>query len=242
MSRWLIALLVFVVWFVLMENKNRKERPYFEKVERENPELLEGRFQGNPVLRRRFMRALVRYCYSDGFDKIAFAFAQRAANQAKKNEDRASCVILMALNLEENESYAEAIALYDEALSLEPDNMTALSRKARALGIIQEEDCVEAFEEVIRREPAKAIWRNNYGLALLRIKRFEEAAVQLKKAIELDENLLSSRELLAMAYAAAGEDELMEAAVADAVAHGSDREKILQSIGDFRKNIMEEDE
>jgi len=239
MSGWLIALIVFAVLFVMMEIRNRKQRPLFEQVEKENAALLEGRFQSNPVLRRRFMRALVRYCFSDGFDQTALALAVNADRMAVNDEDRAACALLIAFNLERRGDYAEAIDLYDTVIAIEPDNMIALSRKARALGALQEEDCVEAFEEVIRREPDDAVWRNNYGSALLRIKRFEEAEVQLRKAIELDGSMLSARELLVLALSGMESDGL-EAAMADAAAHGSDPARMKETIAEFRKNIMEE--
>ena len=234
MTKWLIVLIVLVAW---LEIKNRKERPVYEQVERENAELLEGRFQGNPVLRRRFMRALVRYCCSDGYNNLAYTLAQNAAKMATKPEDRAACALLMAFNLEERGDYAEAIDLYDTVLSAEPDNLTALHRKAKALGVIQEEDCIGVFEELIRRAPDDAVYRNNYGSALLRINHFEEAETQLKKAIELDKNLTSPYGLLVLAYYAMEDSEKTEAAIADAVTHGADEAQLRQACKDFEENV-----
>ena len=240
MNKWLIALIVFAVWFVLMEISNRRQRPLFEKVEKENAELLEGRFQKNPVLRRKFMRALVRYCCTPGFDKIAFAQAQGAAKMAKDPLDRAACVLLMAFNLEENDDYAEAIDLYDKVLYAEPYNLLALSRKASALGMLREEDCVEVFEELIRYAPDNAVYRNNFGSALLRIRRFEEAEVQLKKAIELNDGRSNPYELLVLAYSAMNNSEAAEEALAEAVARGSDEQSLRQTCKTFLENLNEE--
>ena len=240
MSTWQIVLIVLVVWFVLLEIRNRKQRPLFKKVERENSELLDGRFQGNPVLRRRFMRALVRYCCSQGFDRTAFALAQNAARMAKDPLDRAACALLMAFNLEENGDYAEAIDLYDTVLDAEPGNMIALRRKAEALGTIQEEDCIEVFEELIRRAPNDYAYRNNYGTALLRIRHFEAAEVQLKKAIEFDDKPSNAHELLALAYAAMNKSEEAEAAISAAVARGSDESDLRENCRKFLEGIAAE--
>lgn len=239
MSKWLIVLIVLAVWFVLMEISNRRQRPLFEKVERENAALLEGRFQSNPVLRRKFMRALVRHCCAPGFDRIAFAQAQSAARMARDPLDRAACALLMAFNLEDNDDYAEAIELYDSVLDAEPNNLIALSRKASALGMLREEDCVEVFEELIRRAPDNPVYRNNYGSALLRIRRFEDAEAQLKKAIELNADLPNPYELLTLAYSAMNDSEAAESALAEAVARGSNEQSLRQTCKTFLENLNE---
>ena len=61
MEKWKIVAIVLVIYVILLEIKNRRTRPVFKKVEEQFSELLEGRFTGNPVNRRSFMRALVRY-------------------------------------------------------------------------------------------------------------------------------------------------------------------------------------
>lgn len=243
MNKWLIVLGVLAVWFVLMEIQNRKQRPLFEKVEKENPELLDGRFQKNPVLRRKFMRALVKYCCTQGFSPLAFAQARGAAQMAKEPLDRAACAMLMALNLEEKGDYGalvEAIRLYDEVLEAEPFNLKALYLKAKALGAIGEADCVELFEEVIRRAPDNYIYHNNYGSALLRIRRFEEAEVQLKKAAELNDSLSNPHELLYLLYSAADRREEAEHAFSAAVNRGSDESGLRAACRTFLENLKEE--
>ena len=235
MSAWQIVLLVIVVLFTYLEIKNRRERPYYEKLERENAALLEGRFQGSPVLRRRFMRALMRYCISDGYSNLAFQLAQNAAKMAKNPEDRAACALLMAFNLEEAGNYAEAIDLYDKVLYVEPDNMIALQRKAKALGEIREEDCVEVFEEVIRRAPDDYAYRNNYGKALLYIGRYDEAIAQLNKAIEIDDRRSSAYGWLVAAYTLMEDHDAKESAIAAAVARGADESELRASC----KTILE---
>ena len=106
--------------------------------------------------------------------------------------------------------------------------------------MLREEDCVEVFEELIRYAPDNAVYRNNFGSALLRIRRFEEAEVQLKKAIELNDGRSNPYELLVLAYSAMNDSEAAEEALAEAVARGSDEQSLRQTCKTFLENLNEE--
>jgi len=237
LSNVLPAVVVLLVLFVLLNMKNRKERKLFQQVEAENQELLAGRFRGNPVLRRRFMRALVRYCCTEGGSKQALILAVNAATMAKEPCDLAACYYLVGCCYEKLENYQQAANSFIDACEAEPDMLIAQVQRARMLSLMRHEACIGAFETVLRLAPENVAQHSNYGMALLRLGRYEECEAQLKKAIEMKPDFRTPRELLVMLYDVMGETELAEAALRAAVAYGSDAEEVRQAAAEFRKTI-----
>lgn len=237
LSNVLPVVVVLLVLFVLLNAKNRRERAVFQQVEEQNSELLEGRFR-NPVLRRRFMRALVRHCTTEGGDKLALTLAMNAAAMAKEPRDQAACRYLVGCCYEELEEYAQALLHFKEACGLESDFLIAQIKRARLLSLMRDPSCVGAFEMVLSLAPDSAAQHSNYGMALLRLGRYEESEMQLKKAIELKQDFVTPRELLAMLYEVMGETELAEAAMRAAVAYGSDENDVRQAIREFKETLQ----
>ena len=175
LSNVLPVVAVLLVLFVLLEIKNRKERKLFRQVEAENRELLEGRFK-NPVLRRRFMRALVRYCCTEGGSKQTLILAVNAATMAKEPCDQAACSYLIGCCYERLDNYQQAANNFIEACEYEPEFLIAQVQRARMLSLMRNEACIEAFETVLRLAPENVAQRSNYGMALLRFTRAGKAA------------------------------------------------------------------
>jgi predicted TPR repeat methyltransferase len=86
--------------------------------------------------------------------------------------------------------YAEALACFDEALTVQPDSIDAFSNRATALlGMNRAEEALASFDVALSIDPQHAISWNNRGNALAALKRFEEAVENYDKAIALAPDL-----------------------------------------------------
>lgn len=72
----------------------------------------------------------------------------------------------------------------------EPDDLAALARLRQQLG--EHGRALALLDELVRREPGDARWRNDRGVSLLLLGRREEAAAELRAALERDPGLLSA--------------------------------------------------
>ena len=99
--------------------------------------------------------------------------------------------------------YDEAIASYDKAIDLEPNNARAWSKKALAssyLGVGNEEDVIRCANKVVELSPSDAdIWID-VGIALCTEAEDEKAIDILNKAIDLEPNNARAWSKKALAY------------------------------------------
>jgi tetratricopeptide (TPR) repeat protein len=98
--------------------------------------------------------------------------------------------------------------LFEEALSADPKNTTALS----FLGLIADRDgkLAEAaayFERAVKFDPDQASARNNYGAILLKLGRKREAANQFEASLRLDNRQMSALVNLAQLRSESGNKE-----------------------------------
>src|SRR5260370_744302 len=83
----------------------------------------------------------------------------------------------------------EALAAYEQAIRLHPDDANYKNNKGNALeNLKRHEEALDAFEQAISLDPNFALAYNNKGIALNELKRYEEALVAYEQAISLDPN------------------------------------------------------
>ena len=89
----------------------------------------------------------------------------------------------------------DALAAFEEALGVEPDNVEAIAGRATILlSMDQAEAALAGFDALLAREPTHAISWNNRGNALAKLRRFEEAVASYDKAIALQPDLAQAVE------------------------------------------------
>jgi len=81
----------------------------------------------------------------------------------------------------------EAIALFQQALAIEPDNTEILRQYAKALAKDKQfEQAFAVFEKALEIEPDNIDTLRNYGTALDRADRYDKAFYVFKKAVKVD--------------------------------------------------------
>ncbi|MGD8778255.1 MAG: tetratricopeptide repeat protein [Ignavibacteria bacterium] len=115
-----------------------------------------------------------------------------------------------------NEYYAKAseqMKLANQYYPNDPDILLHLSNSYIASGKLDE--AMSAFKQGVETEPNNKYYRFNYGSMLLNAERYEEAVVQLKKAVEIDPDYENALYNLAVTYVRWGADILDKATEAD---------------------------
>jgi tetratricopeptide (TPR) repeat protein len=85
--------------------------------------------------------------------------------------------------------YEEALAAYEQALRLDPNDADAYNNKGNALtGLNRYEEALAAYEQALRLDPNYTYAYNNKGYALYGLKRYEEALAAYDQAIFLNPN------------------------------------------------------
>ena len=85
--------------------------------------------------------------------------------------------------------YAEALAAYEQAIRLDPNDATLYSNKGHAVQHLgRHEEVLAAYEQAIRLDPNDVTYHNNKGNTLYALKRYTEALAAYEQAIRLDPN------------------------------------------------------
>ena len=113
---------------------------------------------------------LVRFCTRTGQQKRAVWFVERLLDLSENSDQRAHCLLALALLTEEMEDCDSAKAYYDEVLELE-----------------ELEDNTLYF------------LHNNFGYLLIQLEQFEEAKAHLERAISIDPELANAYKNLGLA-------------------------------------------
>src|SRR6266702_3304330 len=83
----------------------------------------------------------------------------------------------------------EALAAYEQALSLDPNDADAYIGKGAALNRLKRyEEALAAFEQALSLDPNVANACTNKGIVLCLLKRYEEALATFEQALSLDPN------------------------------------------------------
>ena len=97
---------------------------------------------------------------------------------------------LDANTLFEDGEYARALALYDEALAIDPNHVHALRGRARALlELGRFKEALAAFDDAIARAPEVGAPYANRGILHDRMGNYRVAIADYEKALELDAEL-----------------------------------------------------
>src|SRR5947209_4757413 len=85
--------------------------------------------------------------------------------------------------------YDEALAAFEQALRLDPNNAIAYSNKGAALNNLKRyNEALAAAEQALRLDPNNAIAYNNKGPTHNNLKRYDEALAAYEQALRLDPN------------------------------------------------------
>jgi tetratricopeptide (TPR) repeat protein len=85
--------------------------------------------------------------------------------------------------------YEEALAAFEQAIRLDPNDASTYHGKGIALGGLKRyEEALAAFEQAIRLDPNNPTYHANKGIALFKLERYEEALIAYEEAIRLDPN------------------------------------------------------
>ena len=97
---------------------------------------------------------------------------------------------LDANTLFEDGEYERALALYDEALSIDPNHIHAMRGRARTLlELGRYLDALAAFDHAIARQPDFGATYANRGILYDRMGRYEKAVADYEQALALDPEL-----------------------------------------------------
>jgi tetratricopeptide (TPR) repeat protein len=83
--------------------------------------------------------------------------------------------------------FEEALAAYDQALTLDPDDATVQNNRGTALASLGRfEEALAAYDQAVTLDSHDATFQNNRGTALASLGRFEEAMTAYDQALTLD--------------------------------------------------------
>ncbi len=102
---------------------------------------------------------------------------------------------------EANENFEKAIEILLKGKEVHPESGDILLLLSNSYIAANKLDVAkDAFQEGVKQEPENKLYRYNYGSLLLNANEFEEAAVQLKKALEIDSEYENAIYNLAVTY------------------------------------------
>jgi tetratricopeptide (TPR) repeat protein/tRNA A-37 threonylcarbamoyl transferase component Bud32 len=85
--------------------------------------------------------------------------------------------------------YQEALAAYEQAIRLNPNDAAYHNRKGTALlALKRHQEALAAYEEAIRLNPTNDDYHDNRGIALSYLQRYQEALAAYEQAIRLNPN------------------------------------------------------
>jgi len=112
--------------------------------------------------------------------------AMSEASRQNKGAGVARSLCARGIGYIHGKRFTEALACFDEAISVQPDFVEAYSNRATALiGMGRAEEALACFDVALSIDENHAISWNNRGNALAQLKRFEEAVESYDKAIGL---------------------------------------------------------
>ena len=226
---WIVA--IFAVLFVLLEVKNRKERPFFQKLEKLNADILEGCFVKDPVSRRRFLRGLAHF--TNGRMDLAQTLFVTTARRAKAPEDEAICSYMASKTLAKTGNNDMALSYAKRAVELQPERKHIRIEYARMLARNRDEAALDEFEKLITEDPANPLLYHSYGNAYILLDSPENAIVAFERTLELDPDFNGTHGLMMLAYAMLGDRENAAKWYNAAVEHGENAEQLSSIMEDM---------
>lgn len=94
-----------------------------------------------------------------------------------------------AISYSRHEQHDKALALYDQSLSLNPNNKYSLNNKGFTLTLLNKfEEAIPLFDKAIEVDPEFAYSFNNRGLAKIKVGKTEEGLEDINYSFKLDAN------------------------------------------------------
>lgn len=91
------------------------------------------------------------------------------------------------LNLIKEKKYEEAVAYFNKALEIEPDNLQAWNSKGNALySSSKYEESIKCYDKILGKDPNTTVIWCSKGNALAFLKKYNEALVCYEKALTID--------------------------------------------------------
>ena len=140
--------------------------------------------------------------------------------------------VLDATQLQRNGRFDEAIAMVDQILLRNPDNVRARAVRGQAL-LSQKRfrEAVVAFGEIVALAPTVGTYRTDLGSSLAGAGELAKAEAEWRKAIELEPHLADPRAKLIAAHLQKGETAKAVAAAKDSAASGAESAELDLEIG-----------
>ena len=151
------------------------------------------------------------------------------------SEEKHDLYFEQALILSTNGDYEEAIASYDQALKIKPDNLDAWVNRGidlRQLGRLEE--AIASYDEALKIKPDEYDVWNNRGYALLKIGNYQEAIENIDQSLKINPNLWAY-ESKAYAYILLDKIDLVIENLRYAIAIDPSRKKAILNDPDFDK-------
>ena len=132
---------------------------------------------------------------------------------ASADGDTAEDLIEMGMELYQNRSYDEALAAYDQALLLSPDDVQAWISKGKVFGALGDYNrSILAYQNATRIAPSDPEAWIGVGLNRFLLQDLNESLTALERALEIDGNYTRAWELKSAVLAQMGKnDEALEA-------------------------------
>jgi len=95
--------------------------------------------------------------------------------------------LLVYMSFREMKNYQKAIAIYDDALKINPKDTTALNNKGTALiSLNKYQEAIKCFEKALEIDPKDASVLHNKGVNLEKLGKHQDAIKYYDRALELD--------------------------------------------------------
>jgi tetratricopeptide (TPR) repeat protein len=107
----------------------------------------------------------------------------------RPTELQASHLVNQGASLNDLGRREEALAAFEQALRLDPNNALAYSNRGKVLHELgRPKEALASFEQALRLDPDLAVAHNNLGLMLCELGRPKEALASFEQALRLDPN------------------------------------------------------
>lgn len=120
-------------------------------------------------------------------------------------------------------NFTDAMAEFDRALQLDPNNSTALHWSAMVhVGFGQSKRAIAELRRALEVDPLSLVINTNLGVALISARRLDEAIIQLHKTIELDASYAYAHRTLGLALELQGKTQEAIAEYQKSISRGDD--------------------
>jgi tetratricopeptide (TPR) repeat protein len=101
-----------------------------------------------------------------------------------------------------DKAFRNAVTIYKKYLKDNPDDAAAYFNLGRAHGkLFEDKEAADAIGKAVKLDDENALYKTEYGAALIKLARYGEAIKQLEKALEMEPEDLYAEDLLEKAQA-----------------------------------------